>query len=152
VKHAALLFFTVYAISAHATWSALAHVTPETQDKYNVRVCIADVPWNKPTVDVFVWFPTPRGSGWIITTREYVQPNEQGFRRYIWNNEIEESPIESISAIEYDEVKIPTRTQVTKGLLSRSYLYFDAPTPIFDGGYYFSIDLSTYADHVQTEC
>ena len=146
------LLLTLYSVAAYARWSALAHVTPDTQEKYRLRVCIAEVPYDRLFVEIFVWLRGAGANGWVITTREYVQPSEQGFRRYIWSDRIDESPIESIESIEYDEVLNPARAYLPKSRLSRSYVYFDWPTTVADGGYYYSIDLSTYAGHIQNEC
>jgi hypothetical protein len=152
VKRFALIFLVLYAAPCYATWSGLAHVTPETQEKFKIRVCIAEVPTDNLSVEVYVWTRRADATGWVITTKEYVQPSRQSFRRYIWNDQIDDSPIESIESIEYDEVPIPIRVYLNRSLLSRSYVYFDWPTPIFDGGYYYSIDLSTFADRVQHKC
>ncbi|MEM8681955.1 MAG: hypothetical protein AAGF72_00910 [Pseudomonadota bacterium] len=147
-----VLLFTLYAVASYATWSSLAHVTPHTQEKYKIRVCLAEVPYDSLSVEVFAWFRTSRVNAWIITTREYVQPSAQGFRRYIWSDRIDESPIESIESVEYDEVLNPLRAYLSKSRLPRSYLYIDWPTTVADGGNYYSVDLSTYAGHIKSEC
>ena len=139
------------ASAASAAFSQFVHVTPENQDEYGFGVC---VDWNyldMELVEVMISGERPLRGGWLITTHEYVDPAGQQFRQYIWG-ETADSPIESITDLQHDEEAGVTRVLLPREMFSRTYLYFDFPEPVFDGGFFFSIDLSTYADSAKDDC
>ena len=133
--------------TAAAVFSALAHITPDTQAEFGFDVCVDQGALDSGYVDVGVRWVRPLPGGWLITTTEYVEPDGQAFRRYIWNDAISESPIESIERLRFDDEAGASVARVPRELLSRSYMYYDSSEPIFDGGFFYSIDLSTFAGH-----
>ena len=153
MKRAVFLAAVVlFAIKANAAFSAFAHVTPETQEQYGFEVCVDRGALDTESVNVSVRAERPLRGGWQITTFRYVEPEGQEFRRFIWDETAEDSPIESIAELRYDDESGMPIVSVPRGAFMRSYLYFDFPEPVFDGGYYFSIDLSTFAGFDSDEC
>lgn len=152
IRAAFLAAIVLFATKANAVFSAFAYVTPETQEQYGFEVCLDRGSLDTESVNVSVRSERPMKGGWLITTFRYVEPEGQEFRRFIWDETAEDSPIESIAELRYDEESGTPIVSVPRDTLLRSYLYFDFPQPVFDGGYYFSIDLSTFAGFESDEC
>ena len=128
------------------------HVTPENQEEYGFDVCVDRDYLDMDLIEVMIRGERPLRGGWLITTREYVDPSGQQFRQYIWDETAADSPIESITDLAHDEEAGVTRVLLPRDIFPRSYLYFDFPEPVFDGGFYFSIDLSTFAEIAGDDC
>ena len=137
---------------AGAAFSAFVHVTPDNQQEHGFDVCINRNYLDMQLTEIRIRGERPLKGGWLITTREYVEPSGQRFREYIWDDSIDDSPIESITELQHDEEAGATRVLMPQEMLSRSYLYFDFPEPVFDGGFFYSIDLSTFAQFDSERC
>ncbi len=147
-----LLLLALFAFEANAAFSMFVHVTPENQKEYGFHVCVDRNYLDTELVEVRIRGEQPLRGGWLIITHEYVDESGQQFREYIWNDNATDSPIESITDLQHDEEYGVTRVLLPQDAFPRSYLYFDFPEPVFDGGFYFSIDLSTFADSAKDDC
>lgn len=151
-----LTFVLLLPVTAFAVWSAFAHVTPDTREEYDMPVCVASMP-NAPDL-VRIRFPLAddrHKNAWLIITKTYLPAEQQEFRRYLWaDSHIPE--LELVSEVSnlrstigrdagIDEPEL-AEIQIARELMSRAYVYIDFPHATFDGGYYYSIDLSTFVD------
>lgn len=151
---------------AIAAWAALANVTPETREEYGIEVCVSQSKVEPGTAVIRLPMPEPSKdefeqifgrATWLITTSKYVEPMDQGFRVYIWDDVVPEergleSPIQSIELLEWREDIEGVEVEISKDLMERSYLYIDYQQMVIDGGYYYSIDLSTFVDTDDGDC
>ncbi len=144
-----LIAFALIALEANAVFSGFAYVTPETEADYPIEVCV-DQSGTGP-IEVSVQFEHGSKRGWLITTHHYLDRHSQEFRQILWDDSATDSPIESISRLQYDGETEITRVSVPRELFARSYLYFDFPRPVYDGGWYYSVDLSTFSG-VDEDC
>ncbi len=151
-RTALLLAVMLFSAATIAVFSAFAHITPDTQKQFGFEVCVEQGILDTDPVEVSVRAEGPLTGGWLITTSEYVGPEDQEFRQYIWYDTVSESPIESIENLRYDEENGVSRASVPREVFLRSYLYYDFSEPVFDGGYYYSIDLSTFAGFDSDDC
>ena len=137
---------------ALADWAKFVHVTPDTRAEYRIEVCVSTSESKLNTVMVVV----PLGElseqdAWLITTGSYVGPKYQEFREFLWSDRRDDSPITSITKLEYLH-KSFVLVEISEVKMSGSYIYVDYPTPVFDGGYYYSVDLGTFIGVDDGEC
>ncbi len=147
-----LLFFTTTALGM---FSEFIHITPETRNKFDMPVCVTSAT-EAPSAKKIV-FQLLRGSeiekhAWLIVTREYLYPKNQNFRSYIWESPKFDSNVEVHVKINNLENEDKAEVIISEYLMDRAYIYIDFPHAIFDGGYYYSIDLSTFKDIDDGEC
>ena len=90
---------------------------------------------------------------WLIEGTKQLQPNDLEFREYIWSGKDENNHVKSKRKIEVIEGElVPDQNQsklylevsILKDKINRSYVYLDFPNVVFDGGFYYTIDLPSY--------
>lgn len=141
-------------VQAHAAWSAFAHVTPETEKKYELAVYLTPIQSEKDSFRIKV---TAVGydhkQAWLIIASEKLTGEEQELRAYIWESIRPQKRIlvkaklsprgTSESSSRRDESRY-YEVELSSEMLERAYIYIDFPSMVLDGGYYYSIDLPTY--------
>lgn len=153
-----LLIFIYLTLSAHtlASWSQYAHVTPKSENEYDLNVYVS--PTNKENTTYMIRLPAisfPSKQAWLIVTPKPISPKKQNQRARFWGNNLNTMNVESIIPLrpngipifsqanehnteKYYEVIIPAYEA------DRTYIYIDFPTPVNDGGYFYSIDIGSY--------
>lgn len=144
----------------HAAWSRFAHVTPETENKFNITVSLLplDETNNEFLVLVRLNAIEVDKQAWLIITYDGLSENEQQFRDVIWNSEKPEKKIllrtklmpKGVSSFlsEDNDLKFYEVVLDAKHL-KHSYIYIDFPWRVLDGGYFYSIDLPAYLKKYQ---
>ncbi len=149
------VFLLLIATVGNARWSAFAHVTPETREDFDLPVCVVSTKTGRENVTIQVQTYEPSGFSkvaWLITTTEHLDSTDQEFRKYIWNDTESDSPIISIELLERQSEIEGISVTLPQSEMRRAYIYVDFPRPVNDGGYYYSIDLATFADHRDKGC
>ena len=150
-----LIFLTISLFSSItvAEWSSPALVTKHNQNNFKINVS-STIHANDLTCTVKLpAIEYPHKQAWLIVMASPVEINNIEFRDFIWGlveepndlilktklNIIETQPkVKIVKAETYYEVVL------TKELAKTAYIYIDFPSVTFDGGYYYSIDLSSY--------
>jgi hypothetical protein len=144
----------------HAGWSAFAHVTPDSEKKFNIEVSLIPMGGQKDNFLVRVKaVGYDHKLAWLIITSDKLSEKGQQLRSYIWESAKPEKDIilkkklmptgvggfrTNSNDPKYYEVELDS------DLIKHSYIYIDFPSMVFDGGYYYSIDLGEYLKHNQT--
>lgn len=147
----ALLIFLMN--QAFASWSGFAAVTPESKSKYNIDLKTTISPKSENCTVTMQALAYPSKHAWLILTSKQLSEKEQELREFIWNGSLEPSSLvkkiklspggadkngeENIKNLYYEF----TISEVeSKG----AYVYIDFPDLVFDGGYYYSIDVGAF--------
>lgn len=151
-----IAFSLFLANNSFASWSRYAHVTPETETKFELNVQVEPVN-NKKTAYLVrleaVAFPSKQA--WVIVTPKPLSPSAQNQRSRFWGDKLNTENVESIVPLRPTGIPIFPQSNETKsekfyevvipaGQMDRTYIYIDFPTRVADGGYYYSIDLGAY--------
>ena len=96
---------------------------------------------------------------WLITCSWELADDQNEFRERIWKSDLNDSHIDVPA--EPGDSPAPTCTKddlraengfveviLSANLMSRSYIYIDHPHPLFDGGFYYTIDLPEYLRNI----
>lgn len=129
--------------------SAFAHITPETEEEHQIGVRMLPVEGRNDKYRIVVpWSGELDESRncFLIVCSHPVPAERQDFRSYIWNEDRSREDVLLVAPLltrgfgqsQYVECMLDDF------LMTRSYLFVDAKGPMADGGYYYSIDLSTY--------
>lgn len=148
------LTLVLVVVQAHAAWSAFAHVTPETEKKYQLAVDITPIQNEK---DGFrIKFPAvgyDHKQAWLIVTSDKLTEKEQELRNYIWESikppkrilvKAKLSPRETAALSSRRDEPRHYEVELSAEMIERAYIYIDFPSMVLDGGYYYSIDLPAY--------
>ncbi len=80
-----VLWFSLFVNQANAAWSAFAHITPETESNYKIKISmtqLTDSP-NKLSIK-FNAVGFDDKLAWLIVAPETLSKKEQMLRSYIW--------------------------------------------------------------------
>lgn len=144
--------------SSYATWSSFAHVTPETEKEYKIKVeLLID---STDTSRFLVKIKAPRKSHskkvWLVVSDKKIEKENQKFRDFFWFGKHSKDiviwsmlkPIEKNPHVYTAEQRAVKQEKfeiiIKKKLLTTTYIYIDFPSVTYDGGYFYSIDLATY--------
>lgn len=144
---------------ALAVFSEFVHITPETRDDYGLEVCVSSDA--KDINGVLIRVRIPRDGhkvAWLITSTSHLDPEKQKFRNHIWkdpdgNSPSSDSPIVKISLLGHsDSDPENVHIEIPRSEMSNSYVYVDFPYAVFDGGYFYSVDLDAFSEIDDGEC
>ncbi|WP_078118480.1 hypothetical protein [Thiosocius teredinicola] len=146
-KLVAILLF-VFSSSSYSVWSAFAHVTPATESEYGIRVEFAEINQNLNR-EYRIKIPAI-GHGyqkaWLVLTAQPLEKSGAELRAYIWWKEQPKARV--LSALEMipkvTKEGIFYETLLSEDEVQNGYIYVDYPHEMFDGGYYYSIELRSY--------
>ena len=134
-----------------AAFSAFARITPETQAGHNIKTDIEIINTDACIVRVESEnLCRGKQSAWLITSGKPIPPEKQNFRNFIWSEETGDSPTLKIAKLPCKRTErhnTPAgyiEVTLKRANLKKTYIYIDYPQMIFDGGYYYCIDLWTY--------
>jgi hypothetical protein len=156
----AVAYLTVASPDAGASWSEFADVNSLNESKYGIKVEVAA----RKNQQHIYRIKAPMVGGhkrcWLIVCKKKLAPKQQNFRNYIWTGESKKSDVllkaqltpEKGTDVQFslhkDLFAPPKESYIEftlhKDLVSRSYVYIDFPRLVFDGGYYYAIDLASY--------
>ena len=158
MKFVVTTMFLLYAQSAFAIFSAFEIINPSTQIKHNISVEITEKKENKLYYDIKITKVGGHKHAWLIESTKQLQPDDLEFREYIWSGKDDNNHVKSIRKIEVLEgelvpdkkqPKLYLKVSIPKEKIDRSYIYLDFPSIVFDGGYYYAIDLSSYVRNIK---
>ena len=132
-----------FASIASASWSAFANVNQKNQSKYKITVKTSVSKNDQITYQIKAPMVGEHKHCWLIICKSKLKLKQQEFRDYIWNDKSDRSDVWLKVPVVPDKKGIIQFT-IHKEFIPRSYIYIDFPHMVFDGGYYYSIDLSTY--------
>jgi len=139
-----------------ASWSRYAYVSPETESEFELKVYVAPADKSNETYVVrlkAVSFPFKQA--WVITTPKPLSPENQNQRNRFWSEEMNVSGVESIIPLRPKGIAMFKEAEESKkdkvyelviptSQIRRTYIYIDFPSPVNDGGYFYSIDIGSY--------
>ena len=101
-------------------------------------------------VDVVIPFIEGSMAYWLVTAEKQIPEGELNFRKFIWGGA---TPDYISSVVQLGSVKRRRQQKgaeksikftVKQAILDRVYVYRDFAEPIWDGGYFYTYDLSKY--------
>jgi len=83
---------------------------------------------------------------WLIVSDKMLPTQKQNFREVIWSGNFVNSGIVLIAPLGYhfQEKKPAIQIVLPRALAMHSYIYYDYPKSIYDGGFYYTIDIPSY--------
>lgn len=144
-----LLLHTSLAIAA---WSGYAVVTPETQSEYQVDIKATVSPAGNCTIQ-FDAIGYPMKHAWLILSSSKQSKKQQALRNYIWGEAdapkdlvliTELKPFIKKKTSKDDNEQAYYAFMLSNQIAHSAYVYIDFSGPVFDGGYYYSIDIGAY--------
>lgn len=152
MKHLITLIAILAAVQARAAWSAFAHVTPETEERYGLVVYVTQIEKDSFRIRLpAVGYDHKRA--WLIIASDRLTEREQALRSYIWQSTKPPRPIlvkaklsprqSSASSPKQGEPRY-YEVELSSEMIKRAYIYIDFPSVVLDGGYFYSIDLPAY--------
>lgn len=148
----------IFANTAYASFSQFIRITPETEKKHNIQVQIKPISNQKNKYRITIPFSSDSQQAWLIICKKPVVPEKQEFRNYIWSfctdDDENRDIIVSACLRENKNNLIPPDSGTSNNIeiildeesIRKAYIYIDFPMLVLDGGYYYTIDLSSYLD------
>ena len=152
MKYVAILLMFVCA-NTYAAWGGFALVTPETAMKYGLDLEIQPILNGGNYKVKFNALGYSHKNAWLIITSSAMSEKEQQLRGYIWGETevprklIMQTKLNPTDFSEKSGKENGTRYYeviISKELIKNAYVYIDFPGMVFDGGYYYSIDLGAF--------
>jgi hypothetical protein len=148
------MLIAIFSLQALAQFSAFEIVAPDTQDRLNDEIKSLSVE-KMEDGRFIVKVPKFRSKHvWLITCSSELGYGQSEFRDNIWNRDSHDSniyvlakPGDSPVPCTVDDRRAESgfvEVILSNDLMSRSYIYIDYPHGVFDGGYYYSVDLPAY--------
>ena len=130
-------------------FSVFKRITPETEEKHGVNVQILPAAGRRDCYRVIVSGAEPRKRTFLIVCDKPLPPEQQDFRAYVWAQRPLREEIVTIAPLLTRDSGVRGRSECAEIVLAtpvfdRSYIYIDYPHLVFDGGFYYCIDLSSY--------
>lgn len=154
IAHIIILIFILVAIPANATWSSFAYVTPETENNYGLKIEVSKIENEKGKYRTKIFGITndEMKQAWLIISSEKLTENEQNLRSYIWESIkpskyiLVKAKLNPNKSFSFETKKKPGHYEVdlSSVMMERAYIYIDFPVKVYDGGWYYSIDLPAY--------
>ncbi len=153
MKNIIILVLLLITSQAQAAWSDFAYVIPETENKYKLDIEFSPVENRANTYRIkFKAVGYSHKQAWLIVTADSLSKKEQELRNFIWQA-IPPSKVILIKALlnpvnnklsSKDELSLYYEVELSSTILKKAYIYIDFPSVVFDGGYYYTIDLSAF--------
>ncbi len=137
----------------HAIWSSFALVTKDTQSEYGIDIKSSFSKKSGLCTLKFGAVGYPGKHAWLIRTSAKLSTKEQELRTYILGGADAPKSLQlktKISALGADATRKEKSANfyyevtVNIGSGNSTYIYIDFPRMVFDGGYYYSIDVDSY--------
>lgn len=161
MKHVfAVLALLFMAGQVQASWSAFAQVTPETENRYDIDVSVTPVEGSESRYFVTIDDISFAQHAWLIVTSKEQPDEQQELRYHIWASDLSVENIIILARLNPNGEEVSGGTAdgrnsyeivMDSELLKHAYIYIDYPTTIFDGGYYYSVDLNAFIEYYESE-
>lgn len=142
--------------SVFAAFSAFVIITPENEANHPFLIQAQPMENQPNHTRIRVIGPVAgHKKVWLIVCKQSLLPTSQNFRTTIWEGRNNEDEIVNINQLNPGVITLPeTGSQeyayveviLSSDEMQSSYLYIDYPHQVFDGGYYYSIDLAYYLE------
>ena len=139
---------------AIAAFSSFVVITPENEAKHPFLIQPQPVENQANLTRIRVIGPVDgHKKVWLIMCKQTLRPASQNFRSTIWEAIENDKEIVKISQLKSGQISLSeTGSQqyayvevvLSSDEMKRSYIYIDYPGEVYDGGYYYSIDLAYY--------
>lgn len=130
---------------AHAVFSAFVIITPDNEKEHGFHVKIS--PFGERDGKYILTVPAVDGgnNAYLMISRSRLEGKWQNIRNYMLSRGEEGDPgiITMLKVDPGDEILLD------KYVIHRSYIYIDPPHGMFDDGFYYSIDLSSYLNQME---
>lgn len=143
------------ASAAQAVFSAFVVITPENEKEHGIHVRVSPLGEGDGKYILTVPVVTDFQKTWLVLSRDRLNGRDQNLREFIWSSGKKGDPgIVDLTEL-HPDAKYPETADsniryaeilLDKEIVDRSYVYIDYPGAIFDGGFYYSIDLGSYLD------
>ena len=169
MKRIITMTLLAFAIEATASWSKFAHVTSENEDTYKFNISVQRQSSNPEIYDIKFrsdFFDPNRSLGkcaWLIISKRELTPEEQIRRFDIWKPDSVNEDLLVVAKLlpkfdmvldeednRYKTAQRDFELTLHESMINHAYIYIDFPRSVFDGGYYYSIDLATYIENKST--
>ncbi len=153
----ALLFM---AAQVQASWSAFAQVTPASENRYDIGVSVTPVDGSKSRFIVKIDNISFAQHAWLVITSKEQPDEQQELRNHIWASDLSEENIMILAKLNPNGEEVSSATADARRsyeivadteLIKHAYFYIDYPTAVFDGGYYYSVDINAFIEHYESE-
>ena len=146
------LTFLLVTSAASAIFSQFVSVSPNNENKYQeVRPAVTR---NGDVVTVSIPYRDGPKKYWLIISAKPLRNGEQEFRDFIWKGTSARTDIvlfaslapslqRTLSGDTRDE-RSEIRLVLPYKLAQRAYIYHDFPVAVFDGGFYYTVDIPSY--------
>lgn len=142
-----------------AAFSEFVSITPKNEEEHNIHVTVISLDNKKDQYAVKIPLMITDKHTWLIICKNPLSPKKQNFREYIWSSGKEgDKGILVITKLHLDKdgselkdknMEKYSEIMIHKDLIKRAYIYIDYSSPIFDGGFYYSIDLQSYLPYAK---
>lgn len=142
------LVFLFFSSSLLAVFSAFERITPtkENPHDHHPKVELKKIEKNEYLLTV----SKAKGHAWLIVCEKEREVYERELRGVIWKYpNAKTDDIEHISEVEISDKRI-VEFRISEDIISRCYIAMDFRTPVFDGGYYYTIDIPEFYRHLKT--
>jgi len=141
---------------ALASFSAFVVITPANETRHPFLIQAQPVENQTNLTRIRVIGPVDgHKKVWLIVCKQTLLPSSQNFRSIIWDEREKNKGIVKISQLKPGQITLPetgdqqyayVEVALSNDEMGRSYLYIDYPSEVYDGGYYYSIDLAYYLE------
>ena len=164
-----MVILLAFVIEATASWSKFAHVTSENKDTYKLNISAQRQSSNPEIYDIkfrsdFFDLNRPLGKcAWLIISKRKLTPDEQIRRFDIWKPDRVNEDLLVVAKLQpkfdmvldeeekrYKPIQRDFELTLHENMIQHAYIYIDFPRSVFDGGYYYSIDLATFIENKKT--
>ena len=147
-----LFFFAVITLLTYnggAIFSQFVRVTPEVKSDHLLKVKVREQKDNY----LVTLSDIKKAYGWQIELDKSVIAEQQNFRELIWNDHYPYAKVVKKSEILTNKKGLPKvlKIKIPKDKINSTYFYFDYPTMIMDGGFYFTVDLSSFVKSAKSK-
>ncbi len=123
-------------------FSQFVRVTPKVKAGHLLKVKVVEQDENY----LVTLSEIKKADGWQIELEKPADSEKQSFRELIWHKKYPHGKVLKVTKIHSNRSGKPVvvKRKVPKAKASRTYFYFDNPEEVADGGFYFTVDLSSF--------
>jgi hypothetical protein len=147
-KYTTLVIFVLSSAQlCFGRFSKFINITPPTQQEHNITVSISPEKNESYTVS-FLWKNSSKHC-WLIVFKEGDAPKTQrNFRDFIWNKNLDMKSVEKIEPLLGNTDGV-IELKLAKEAINRSFIIIDFPQIVFDGGFFYTIDLPEFFEAIE---
>ncbi|WP_297820830.1 hypothetical protein [uncultured Paraglaciecola sp.] len=148
---ALFVLITVASSPAHAVWAKFVHVTPMSPEPPKVDVSVSQSDGDEVSIELV--FPEHYGGkkAWLITSKATFFVNEQErFRYTLSGDNAQDTALQNVDEVvrlnptSGGEKFVVFNLTLDMATARRSIVYYGHTRTVFDGGYFYSVDLQSF--------